>query len=74
MEDMECNDVRIAAAAGTSMGSMVAVLTAAGLPSSRIEELLVKMDRRVVEDGFLKNMQFKVLNMVKSNFRPWTRG
>ena len=67
IEDMECNDVRIAAAAGTSMGSMVAVLTAAGLPSSRIEELLVKMDRRVVEDGFLKNMQFKVLNMVKSN-------
>lgn len=64
IEDMERNDVRIGATAGTSMGSIVAVLVAAGLPASRIEELLVEMDHQVVESGMLKNMQLKVLNMV----------
>ena len=69
IEDMERNGVRIGAAAGTSMGSIVAVLVAAGLPSSRIEELLVEMDREVVQSGMLRNMQLKVLNMVANSSR-----
>lgn len=67
IEDMERNGVRIGAAAGTSMGSIVAVLVAAGLPSTRIEELLVEMDREVVEKKILNNMQLKWLNVVTNH-------
>jgi predicted acylesterase/phospholipase RssA len=51
---MESNDIRVAAVAGTSMGSMVATLVAAGLPSGRIADLLLELDRRVVDKGLLK--------------------
>lgn len=64
LEDMERNNVQIAAVAGTSMGSLLAVLTASGASASRIAELLVAMDREVVAQGLLRNMQLKVLNMV----------
>jgi len=64
VEDIERNAIRIGAAAGTSMGSLVAVLVGAGLSSSRIAELLVKMDQRVVDEGILKNIGFKALGFL----------
>lgn len=67
LEDMERNDVHIAAAAGTSMGSMVATLVAAGLAPARIAELLCRMDQRVVESGLLKNMKLRVLSLASNN-------
>lgn len=67
LEDMERNDVHVAATAGTSMGSMVAVLVAAGIPAARIADLLLGMDQRVVEAGLLKNLKFRVLNLASNN-------
>lgn len=64
VEDIERNDVHVGAVAGTSMGSLVAVLVGAGLSSSRIAELLVKMDQRVVDEGILKNIGFKALGFL----------
>ncbi|MCH4053083.1 MAG: patatin-like phospholipase family protein [Atopobiaceae bacterium] len=63
IEDMERHDVRIAAAAGTSMGSIVAALVAGGLPSQRIEELLVDMDDRIVKEGIVSNLRLKAFNV-----------
>jgi NTE family protein len=67
IEDMERNGVRIGAVAGTSMGSLVAALVGAGLDSARIEELLVQMDGRIVDEGVLNHMRLKVLNVVAGN-------
>lgn len=63
VEDMEKNDVRCAAVAGTSMGSLMAALTASGIGSARMAELLVELDNRTVREGILKNMPLKVLNV-----------
>lgn len=67
LEDMEREQLKVGAVAGTSMGSIVCALVAAGLPSSRIAELLLEMDQRVVDEGVLKNMGLKVLNFIGSN-------
>ena len=67
LEDMERNDIPVAAVAGTSMGSMVAALVAAELPAARIGDLLLGMDQRVVEAGLLKNLKFRVLNLASNN-------
>jgi predicted acylesterase/phospholipase RssA len=64
---MERNNVRVAAAAGTSMGSMVAALVAAEVPAARIADLLLAMDRRVVDAGLLKNLKLRVLNLASNN-------
>ena len=64
IEDMERNKVPIAACAGTSMGSIVAALVAGGLSSGQIEELLVEMDDRVVEQGIASNLKIKAINML----------
>lgn len=64
LEDMERNHVPVGAVAGTSMGSLVAALVAAGVPAARMAELLVAVDRRVVEQGLFSNMGLKVLNMI----------
>lgn len=64
IEDMERNNVPIAATAGTSMGSIVAALVAGGLPSDRIEQLLVDLDDRVVEQGIASNLRIKAINML----------
>ncbi|MCC6102645.1 MAG: patatin-like phospholipase family protein [Atopobiaceae bacterium] len=67
VEDMERAKVHIAAAAGTSMGSLVATLVAAGLPAKQIAELLVEMDQRIVEKGILRGMKFRVISLANSN-------
>jgi predicted acylesterase/phospholipase RssA len=64
LEDMERNGVSVAASAGTSMGSLVATLVAAGLPASKVADLLLEMDQRVVDAGILKKARLHVLNMV----------
>lgn len=66
LEDMERNGISVAAAAGTSMGSMVATLVAAGLPAARIAGLLCEMDARVVDSGLLKNMKLRILNLANN--------
>ena len=66
IEDMQRNDVRYGAVAGTSMGSLVAALAASGVSTDRMAELLVAMDRRTVEEGVLRNMPLKVLNVISN--------
>lgn len=67
IEDMERNQVPIGAVAGTSMGSLVASLVAAGLKAQQIEGLLVQMDEKIVQQGVLDHMGLKVLNVVAGN-------
>lgn len=67
IEDMEKNDIKVGATAGTSMGSMVAALVASGVSASKICEELIKLDRQVVEDGTLKNLRLKAINMLTGN-------
>lgn len=67
IEDMEKNAVKIGAVAGTSMGSMVAALVGSGASSSKICEELIAMDKRVVDDGILKNLKLKALGMLAGN-------
>ncbi|MDY4474084.1 patatin-like phospholipase family protein, partial [Mitsuokella sp.] len=52
--------------AGTSMGSLVAALAASGVSTDRMAELLVAMDKRTVEEGVLRNMPLKVLNVISN--------
>lgn len=65
LEDMEKNDVKIAACAGTSAGSLIATLTAAGKTPSEIYDILIKADDRVVESGLLNNMRYKIFGLMK---------
>lgn len=53
-EDMEKHKIPIGAVAGTSMGALVAALVAAGLPSERVAELLIELDKMVVDQQVLK--------------------
>lgn len=71
LADMEANGIPVGAVAGTSMGSLVATLTAAGLSSTQIEDLLLKMDVSVEEAGIVKNMRRHVISAVN---RPGLRG
>lgn len=64
LADMEANGVSVGAVAGTSMGSLVATLTAAGLTPTQIEDLLLKMDVSVEEAGIVKNMRRHVISAV----------
>ncbi|MEY8677318.1 patatin-like phospholipase family protein [Granulimonas faecalis] len=64
LADMEANGIPVGAVAGTSMGSLVATLTAAGLSSTQIEDLLLKMDVSVEEAGIVKNMRRHVISAV----------
>ncbi|MEY8437637.1 patatin-like phospholipase family protein [Atopobiaceae bacterium 24-176] len=64
LEDMERNSVAVGAVAGTSMGSLVATLVAAGLPASRIEELMLEMDASVAQAGIVKTMRRHVVSAV----------
>lgn len=66
IEDMQRSDVRYGAVAGTSMGSLVAALAASGVSTDRMAELLVAMDKRTVEEGVLRNMPLKVLNVISN--------
>ena len=58
--------MRYGAVAGTSMGSLVAALAASGVSTDRMAELLVAMDRRTVDEGVLRNMPLKVLNVISN--------
>lgn len=62
IEDMERNNIEIGAVAGTSMGALVAALAGAGIDSRRMEELLVMMDQKVVDEGVLKMNPIKFFN------------
>lgn len=64
IEDMQKNNVKMAAVAGTSMGSLVAALAASGIDTNRMAELLIALDKRTVDEGVLKNMPLKVLNVL----------
>lgn len=64
LEEMERNSVAVGAVAGTSMGSLVATLVAAGLPASRIEELMLEMDASVAQAGIVKTMRRHVVSAV----------
>lgn len=64
LEDMERNNLKIAAVAGTSMGALVATLVASGLSSSDIESLLLELDKSVADAGIIKTMKRHVLSAV----------
>lgn len=69
LEDMERHGVRVGAVAGTSMGSLVATLVAAGLPAARVEELLLSLDRSIDEAGIVANMRRHLLSaLTKQGF------
>lgn len=67
IEDMERNHIEIGACAGTSMGALVASLAGAGIPSSRMEELLVAMDQKIVDEGILKMSPKKLFSSITSH-------
>lgn len=64
IEAMEANNIKVGAVAGTSMGSLIATLVAAGLPAKDIEALLIEMDVNVAGAGIVKNMTRHVLSAV----------
>ncbi|MEE6157724.1 patatin-like phospholipase family protein [Olsenella sp. YH-ols2221] len=64
IEDMERNNIEIGAVAGTSMGALVAALAGIGIDSRRMEELLVMMDQKIVDEGVLKMNPIKLFNAV----------
>ena len=67
LEDMEKNNIKIAACAGTSAGSVIACLTAAGLSAQEVYNVLIKADKRVVESGLLSNMKRHILGLMMSS-------
>lgn len=64
IESMEANNIKVGAVAGTSMGSLIAALVAAGLSAKEIESLLIEMDASVAGAGIIKNMTRHVLSAV----------
>lgn len=69
LEDMERNRVVPGAVAGTSMGSLVATLVAAGLEAPEVAELLNSLDKSVNDAGIVANMRRHLMHaLTKQGF------
>ncbi|MDJ1122428.1 patatin-like phospholipase family protein [Olsenella sp. YH-ols2217] len=67
LADMERNNIETGAVAGTSMGSLVATLVAAGLDSTAIANLLLEMDEQIKSQDVIKNARRHLLAAVTKN-------
>ncbi len=65
LEQLDAAGIPISAVAGTSAGSVLAALYAAGLPLEDIKQLCAQAEQRVVESGVFKKLPLRMWNFKK---------
>jgi NTE family protein len=67
LHDLEKNHVKIDAAAGTSMGAVIAALVACGLTATEIEKALLDAEREFADRGVFSRPAYLLLQYVREH-------
>ena len=67
LHDLEKNHVKIDAAAGTSMGAVIAALVACGLTATEIEKTLLDAEREFADRGVFSRPAYLLLQHVREH-------